>query len=438
MTGSEEETYSIMFSSLKHPARRKLLRMLSERAMTFSKMLEVLSIPSSHLTYHLENLGELVVKSEDGKYMLSSFGKAAVSMMKGAEEVPDVRAKRFSALPLRWKTLFVAFTIAILLLASMSLIQYSSFNQLLSDFGGLKEDYTKVKAENDRLLAWSSSGNMAMSIIRDVIQLDVSKYQSRLESNTVEDRADLGGVIEEVFRYSFVNSGSEIELTLKFRNSHFSFFQLNQLEGLPMFPPVYTQSQSTDNIQAVAALLGRYRSVSGDSYLNDMTGMITAASGTNAQQTTGNVKMTILSYGENAEITFQYTENGNDFSTKSVRLKSQNHIITELSDDWFLYKIGNGQVTTSREQAIQIAKEAAKNYSWNSNGTQVSNFVILDQPASAEFYPHPKANDLTLFPYWYVMLHLDKTYPGGVNVITVGVWGDTGDVSNIEALGVQT
>jgi hypothetical protein len=37
-----------------------------------------------------------------------------------------------------------------------------------------------------------------MTIIRDVMQIDLSKYQTTLESNTVEDRADLGNIIEEV------------------------------------------------------------------------------------------------------------------------------------------------------------------------------------------------------------------------------------------------
>ena len=66
MSGSEEEIYSIMFSSLKHPARRKILRMLAEESMTVSQLLEELGISSSHLTYHLENLGELVSKEENG------------------------------------------------------------------------------------------------------------------------------------------------------------------------------------------------------------------------------------------------------------------------------------------------------------------------------------------------------------------------------------
>jgi DNA-binding transcriptional ArsR family regulator len=64
-TKETEETYSAMFSSLRHPARRKILKMLSEKSMTFSQMLEELEIPGSHLTYHLENLGDLVVKMEN-------------------------------------------------------------------------------------------------------------------------------------------------------------------------------------------------------------------------------------------------------------------------------------------------------------------------------------------------------------------------------------
>jgi predicted transcriptional regulator len=93
MPDSEEEIYSTMFSSLKHPARRKILRMLAEKQMTFSQMLEALGVSSSHLTYRLENLGELVSKEENGKYRLSTFGEASVSTMKIVEEAPAVRSR---------------------------------------------------------------------------------------------------------------------------------------------------------------------------------------------------------------------------------------------------------------------------------------------------------------------------------------------------------
>lgn len=438
MSGSEEEIYSVMFSSLRHPARRKILRMLSERAMTFSQMLEELAIPSSHLTYHLENLGELLVKDTDGKYKLSSFGKASVSMMKGAEEVPNVHTKRFSALPLRWKSLYAVFIVGMLLLSTFAVVQHTTFNQLSTDYEGLRADFEKIQAQNQQLLSWSTSASKAMSIIRDVIQFDVSKYQTTLLSNTVEDRADLGNVIEEVIKYSFVNVASRIELTLRFRNNHLSLFQVNQLEGFPNYPPQYTRTQPRDALQASRGLLERYETVMGESYLAEMSRLLASATGTTIEKTLGNTKLRISAHGDNAELWLYYTEDGTDFSAKRVHIVFENQLITEMSDDWMLYKIGTAQVNISREQAIQIAKNAARGYSWNSGGTQVSNFEILDSPISAEFYPHSKTADLTLVPYWYVILHLDKTYPGGVNIIAVGVWADNGTVANIQALGDQT
>jgi hypothetical protein len=44
---------------------------------------------------------------------------------------------------------------------------------------------------------------------------------------------------------------------------------------------------------------------------------------------------------------------------------------------------------------------------------------------------------LTLVPYWFITLYLDKEYAGGVNSITVGVWADTGEVANIQAMSSQ-
>jgi hypothetical protein len=88
LSDPEEEPYSIIFASLKHPVRRNILRMLSEKPMTFSEMLDVLKVSSPFLTYHLENLGELVCKAGNGKYRLSAFGDTAVMTMSRVEEMP--------------------------------------------------------------------------------------------------------------------------------------------------------------------------------------------------------------------------------------------------------------------------------------------------------------------------------------------------------------
>jgi len=140
MSGFEEETYSTIFTSLKHPVRRKILRMLSEKPRNFSEMLEALGISSSHLTYHLENLGELVSKTDDGKYKLSTFGEAAVGTMSNVEEAPKVKEpKRPSSLPIKWKSFFVVLMIGLVVLAGVSYTQYLALNRLSVEYGQLKE-----------------------------------------------------------------------------------------------------------------------------------------------------------------------------------------------------------------------------------------------------------------------------------------------------------
>jgi hypothetical protein len=48
--------------------------------------------------------------------------------------------------------------------------------------------------------------------------------------------------------------------------------------------------------------------------------------------------------------------------------------------------------------------------------------------------PHPRGNSVALVPYWYVMVNLDKTYSGGINMAAVGVWADTGKVADVQML----
>ncbi len=82
----EEETYSLILSALKHPLRRKILRMLYDKPRSFSEILEVLSIDSGHLNYHIKSMGDIVTRTEDGKYTLSSVGLAAIELVGKVEE----------------------------------------------------------------------------------------------------------------------------------------------------------------------------------------------------------------------------------------------------------------------------------------------------------------------------------------------------------------
>lgn len=427
-----------MFSSLSHPARRKILRMLSEKPRNFSTILEMLGISSSHLTYHLENLGELVTKMDDGRYKLSTFGEAAVMTMRGVEETPETQSRRLT-LPLKWKSLFAALMIGVIILAAVSCTQYMSFNQLSLDYQQIFEDYElleadfeQVSAENERLLSWGVSPDKVLAFLRDVVYLDMTKYVATLESNTVEYRSDLGGIVEEILRYSLTYEGSKVDVTFRFRDTALSSYSLQVLEGTPY----YSQLQPTNILDATKGILERYHEYSGNSHLEAMRNMLETVNETGDFETTsGNMKLSLASGRSTIKIEFVYTTHNIDFQAKSVVLIFDNYgFLQQLSDDWSLFGVGSTEVNISKEEAIDIAMEYAKNCTWTVNGETISNFTLVEESASAELYPHAREDALALIPYWYVKIPLDRTYPERVNRIAVGLWADTGEFSICQPL----
>jgi len=135
MTGVEEDAYSTIFTSLNHLVRRKILKMLAEEPRNFSDMFESLGISSSHFNYHLDNLGDLVTKTDDGKYKLSFLGEAAMAMMSKVEEAPQTSETRHSSVFLikNWKYLSLIMIIGIAFLATANVMQFSTLAKLSED-----------------------------------------------------------------------------------------------------------------------------------------------------------------------------------------------------------------------------------------------------------------------------------------------------------------
>ena len=438
MSNSEKEPYSIMFLSLSHPARRKILRMLSDKPRNFSTMLETLGISSSHLTYHLENLGELVTKLDDGRYRLSTFGEAAVMAMRGVEETPETTPKRQFTLPLKWKSLFGVLMIVVIILAAVSYTQNMTLGRLSSDYQQTFDDYElleaefqEVSAENERLIAWGTSTSKVQAFLSDVVYLDMKKYFSTLEGNTVEYRSDWE-IVEEILKYSLTYEGSKLDVTLRFRNTTLSSYYLHVIEGTPY----YSQLQPNNILDSAKALLERYQNYSGASYLAVMRNMLESVEGIGDSETTsGNVKLMISTEVTDVKIEFVYTSDNVDFQAKSVELIFDNYgFLQSLSDDWTLYKAGSTEVNIPKEEAINIAIEYAKNYSWTVNGEVINNFTLDEGAVSADLWPHSREEPLVLIPYWYVEIYLDRVYPDRVERLAVGLWADTGEVSICQTL----
>jgi len=394
--------------------------MLSEKSMSFSQLLDTLEISSSNLTYHLESLGELLFKTEDGAYKLSTFGVASVNTMKVVEEAPAAGEKRWS-LSLRWKTVFAVIAIAVIVLASFSAVQYNSLSQLSSEHEVLESKY-------EQLLSWSAGANNALDFLHGVVAVDTARYDATLLSNTVEQRSDLGGVVEQILRYSLTSSESKFDVLFRFRNNQLSRYQVVLVEGAP----IYVEPQPINVLDSAKILLERLWSFKGTSYLENMSKVADSLNTlTNAEITEGNTKLTVSVTGTRVEIWWMYTENGVDFSPKSLRLVYDNGVLIDLIDGYFLFTIANTNKNISADKAIEIARNAVRGFTWTTDGTEVSNFNVLTQPVTATFHPAPREEPLALVPYWQVTLYLDKVYPGGVNRLAVGVWADTGAVAEI-------
>jgi len=179
MSTDDEEPYSTIFASLKHPIRRRILRMLSKQPMSFMEMVELLGVSNSFLTYHLENLGELVGKTEDGKYKLSSFGEAANATMTRVEDIPTTaphhsQEKKTNGFRSRNAALALGI-ICILSIAGLggTLAYYTvAINNKQSELNSANHTVTNLQNQNVNLQAWLN-GNLSL----------ISKTQTWLSGN---------------------------------------------------------------------------------------------------------------------------------------------------------------------------------------------------------------------------------------------------------------
>ncbi len=424
MAGShEDEIYSIMFTSLKHPVRRKILRMLGNKSMTFTEMVEELGISSPNLTYHLESLGELISKMDNDQYKLSSFGLATINAMKSIEEVHETEPKRRTA-TFKWRAIASVMLIVVLVLSGIATLEFIHINDLANTQNALA-------AENQQLLNYGGGTDKVLNFLQNITKINTKAYTMSTLSNTMQWRADFGGVSEEVMQYALANSTSNLNVDFRYRNGHFSRYQLDMIESSPIF----SQIQPNDVVQNAKFTLSRYRTNSGDDYLTNMTRILdTVSTLSNTNITQGNIKLQITVSSGTAVFFWMYTENGIDYQAKGLQMAFQNNVLTSMTDGYFLFTVGSTRLDVSQEQAVTIAENYVKTLTWNIEGKQVSNFTVAHPPLSIQMVPHTRGNSVALIPYWYVEMQLGSIYVGGINEVTVGIYADTNQVADVQML----
>jgi hypothetical protein len=282
-----------------------------------------------------------------------------------------------------------------------------------------------------------------MMFLKDVVKVDVTKYNATLVSNWVDYPPHWGGLAQEDVTYNLdCADESKLYVTCKFREGRLHYCGLEVLKG----SPIYAEPQATNVLDSTKGLLERYQTYSRAPYIQTMRGMLDTVDVTkNMTITAGNVELTTSSQEVQNDPTMEaiertsfewiYTVNGVDTPQNMIRFTFDNGVFSSFRDDWDLFKIGSTEVKVSREEAINLARNAAEDYTlqiYLEDGLTDVEFNLADEPVTAELLMYPRET-LTVYPFWRIELYFDKLYYSAYG-IGVGIWADTKQIKYCESL----
>ena len=280
----------------------------------------------------------------------------------------------------------------------------------------------------------STSKEKALAFISDVVMIDLSKYDITLQGSQTSYPPEYGGLLQERVRYILETEESKLDATCVFVNGTYLYCVLGWLKG----EPIYTNPQPTDAVDVAKGVLERYQTYSGSSRFQSMRAILDLVSrAENIVVTADNLKLKVTAENTSGfargTVTFQWLNNVNGIETYGPELTVRNGSLLGFSDRWNIFTIGNDEVTISREEAVKIAKDHARNCSWRIDGATIMDFTLAQEPPMANLSMNVR-EPLKLYPFWSVKVWLSEVYPGGVDVIDVGIWADTGEVNYVKAL----
>ncbi|MDQ1279711.1 MAG: hypothetical protein QG670_973 [Thermoproteota archaeon] len=79
----DEQIENVVFQALAHPMRRIILKIIASKpeGVSYSELITELSLSTGKLNYHLEQLGGMIGKNDDRRYILTPFGRKAFNQL---------------------------------------------------------------------------------------------------------------------------------------------------------------------------------------------------------------------------------------------------------------------------------------------------------------------------------------------------------------------
>lgn len=279
----------------------------------------------------------------------------------------------------------------------------------------------------------STAQDKALSFIKNVLPIDSTKYNITLKNYHVPKLPDIGltqpiNAKQEILTYLLEAKNSTLDVICTIQNNFLTYCNVYVLKG-----SVISDRPYTDIVDIVKSFLQKYQSFSS----MDSTEMIAMLSNVdpnkNATITSCNLKLTVTHknltgtfFGDSIGFRWVQTFNGCDYLPVSISFSDG--IFSGFIDHRGIYTIGDTSVNISKEQAIKIAMEAIKNYSYRmSDDWVVTGFDVIKEQAIANLHSQVKEYNV-LYPAWSITLPLNGTWPGSVRELLVEIWAGSGEV----------
>jgi hypothetical protein len=281
----------------------------------------------------------------------------------------------------------------------------------------------------------STAQDKTLSFIENVLPISSTQYNITLSNYGIPKLPDLGAnnqntANQEVLTYSLQSkdSSNTADVICTLYNGNLYICQAGPRSG-----QIITDKAYANTADAAKSFLEKYQTYSKlDS--TEMIGMLANVDPTkNSTIASGNLKLTVThqdlsgtAFGD--MIGFNWVQTINDCEYQVAEVAFSDGAFSSFIDQRVRYSVGDTTVNITKDQAIKIAMDYIKNYSYRMSDTLViSDFNVTEDKTVANLTPTVREGNV-LYPHWSVTLYLNQTYPGSVTSILLGIWADSGQV----------
>ena len=280
-----------------------------------------------------------------------------------------------------------------------------------------------------------------LAILNDVIGLDLTKYTiTTRELQATQQTSYLGVIPKEDVEYDLKSGESNLRILDTFVDGELQMIHVLENDGQPKLAELFDKPNA---VEMAKSFLSNYQTYAEDVVYGEMKSTLDCVDASkNFTRTIGSTQLNVSAIDSYTTFKWTYTTNGVVAHTKFLALGFTNGFLTAFVNNWQLYSIGSTSIQLSREEAVAIALDTARNHSWSAqleeDTLDVANLnekrtswtaLVFDGSLGAN---ETRSEDpLMLYPVWCIALTLNKWY-GQLYGIQVDIWADTGEVRSVQ------